>query len=164
MPKHKSIILEPGFRIGKLTFVCDVPNVGKARRAIVKCDCGGTKEMPFFKFYYGEVKTCGCAQRAWWAAGTVRKHGMFGTPTYNTWRAMIVRCHSPKSPGFAYYGARGITVCQEWRESFEAKLRLVGRAYELLKGEVEVWRMQTLEIIVVLLILFELVAALRAGH
>jgi hypothetical protein len=52
----------------------------------------------------------------------------------------------------------------EWRESVEAKLGLVGRAYGLLKGEVEVWRTQTLEIIVVLLILFEVVAALRNGH
>jgi hypothetical protein len=52
----------------------------------------------------------------------------------------------------------------EWRESVEAKLALVGRAYDLLKGEVEVWRTQTLEIVVVLLILLELVAALRSGH
>jgi len=51
----------------------------------------------------------------------------------------------------------------DWRESVEAKLALVGRAYELLKGEVEVSRGQLLEIIVVLLILVEVIAALR-GH
>jgi hypothetical protein len=39
----------------------------------------------------------------------------------------------------------------------------VGRAYELLKGEVEVSRAQLLEIIVVVLILVELIAAFR-GH
>ena len=50
-----------------------------------------------------------------------------------------------------------------WRESVEAKLALVSRAYELLKGEVEVSRSQLLEIIVVVLILVEAVAALR-GH
>ena len=47
----------------------------------------------------------------------------------------------------------------EWRESVETKLRLVGRAYELLKGEVEVSRTQILELIVVILILVEIVAA-----
>lgn len=51
----------------------------------------------------------------------------------------------------------------DWRESVVSKLRLVGRAYELLKGEVEVTRAQALEIIVVVLILVELIAALR-GH
>ena len=51
----------------------------------------------------------------------------------------------------------------EWRESVEGKLRLVARAYELLKGDVEVTRAQALEIIVVLLILVEVIAALR-GH
>lgn len=49
----------------------------------------------------------------------------------------------------------------DWRESVESKLRLVGRAYELLKGEVEVSRNQLLEVIVVVLILIELVQALR---
>jgi hypothetical protein len=51
----------------------------------------------------------------------------------------------------------------DWRESVESKLRLIGRAYEVLKGEVEVSRAQLLEIIVVVLILVELIAALR-GH
>ena len=51
----------------------------------------------------------------------------------------------------------------DWRESVEAKLSLVGRAYDLLKGEVEVSRSQLLEVIVVVLILVEVVAALR-GH
>lgn len=49
----------------------------------------------------------------------------------------------------------------EWRESVEAKLGLVGRAYELLKGEVEVSRAQLLELTIVILILVELVAAFQ---
>ena len=49
----------------------------------------------------------------------------------------------------------------DWRESVETKLRLVGRAYELLKGEVEVSRAQLLELIVIALILVELVTALQ---
>lgn len=51
----------------------------------------------------------------------------------------------------------------DWRESVESKLGLISRAYTLLKGEVEVSRAQLLEVIVVVLILIELVAALR-GH
>jgi hypothetical protein len=47
---------------------------------------------------------------------------------------------------------------QEWRDSVETKLGLVGRTYELLKGEVEVSRTQLLELTVVILILVEIVA------
>lgn len=62
-----------------------------------------------------------------------------------------------------YHSAIGRFRVPEWRESVESKLRLIGRAYELLKGEVEVSRAQLLETIVVLLIAIEVVAALR-GH
>lgn len=41
---------------------------------------------------------------------------------YRTWYAMIRRCHSPKTPQriAIHYRDRGITVCDEWRNSFEA--------------------------------------------
>lgn len=31
---------------------------------------------------------------------------------------MNQRCSNPKYTYYRYYGARGITVCKEWRESF----------------------------------------------
>ena len=31
---------------------------------------------------------------------------------------MNARCHSPCSKDYKNYGARGITVCDEWREDF----------------------------------------------
>lgn len=49
----------------------------------------------------------------------------------------------------------------QWRESVEAKLELVGKVYELLKGDVEVSRTQILELIVVILILVEVLAAFQ---
>jgi hypothetical protein len=62
-----------------------------------------------------------------------------------------------------YQSAIGRFRVPDWRESVESKLRLTARAYELLKGEVEVSRSELLEIIVVVLILVEVVTALR-GH
>ena len=32
---------------------------------------------------------------------------------------MIARCHNPKNWAYQWYGARGISVCVEWRESLE---------------------------------------------
>lgn len=39
---------------------------------------------------------------------------------------MIDRCTRAKNRAYNRYGGRGITVCQEWRDSFEAFLRDVG--------------------------------------
>lgn len=36
------------------------------------------------------------------------------------WRGMLDRCFNPKDYSFKNYGARGITVCEYWRNSFEA--------------------------------------------
>lgn len=39
---------------------------------------------------------------------------------------MLDRCHSPNSASYADYGARGIRVCDRWRESFAAFLEDLG--------------------------------------
>lgn len=38
--------------------------------------------------------------------------------TYATWAGMKQRCYNPNAQQWKNYGARGIVVCQEWRESF----------------------------------------------
>jgi hypothetical protein len=53
-------------------------------------------------------------------------HGMSRTPEYRSWAAIIQRCTNPKYSGWPYYGGRGIKVCPEWRESFEAFLKDMG--------------------------------------
>ena len=39
---------------------------------------------------------------------------------------MIQRCTNPKTIDFECWGGRGITVCPEWRESFQAFLDHIG--------------------------------------
>jgi hypothetical protein len=51
-----------------------------------------------------------------------------------------------------------------WRSSVDAKQALVERAYELLKGEVEIRRSTLLELIVIVLIVLELFVAFRGGR
>lgn len=38
---------------------------------------------------------------------------------YHSYWAMIRRCYDKKFESYKHYGARGITVCQEWRNSKE---------------------------------------------
>jgi hypothetical protein len=43
------------------------------------------------------------------------RHGMFGTPTYRAWAAMIQRCKNPNRWAYQFYGKRGIKVCRKWK-------------------------------------------------
>jgi hypothetical protein len=58
--------------------------------------------------------------------GTHKTHGGSRTATYRAWASMKQRCHNPASHNFKYYGARGIAVCDAWRNSFAAFLADVG--------------------------------------
>ena len=59
-------------------------------------------------------------------ASLTRRHGMCLTPEYHAWRSMISRCENPKHPEYKNYGERGISVCEEWRASFERFFSYVG--------------------------------------
>lgn len=48
------------------------------------------------------------------------KHGGYGTRLYEIWRSLKKRCLNPKTEQYSNYGGRGITVCDEWRDSFQA--------------------------------------------
>ncbi len=48
------------------------------------------------------------------------RHGMAGTLIYDIWCAMKRRCHSKTCKDYYLYGGRGITVCERWRNSFQA--------------------------------------------
>lgn len=53
------------------------------------------------------------------------KHGMRGTPTYNSWKSMKQRCSNPKALVYQYYGGIGIRFCEKWN-SFEGFLEDMG--------------------------------------
>lgn len=55
------------------------------------------------------------------------KHGMWGSPERNAWGSMVQRCTNPKNKAYPRYGGRGITVCQEWLDSFQAFFDHMGR-------------------------------------
>ena len=38
---------------------------------------------------------------------------------YRVWRAMKARCYNPTNHNYSHYGNRGISVCGEWKNSFE---------------------------------------------
>ena len=71
--------------------------------------CGNSFETAVKSVKCGGTKSCGCLYKI-----EVTTHGMSQNKFYNTWNNMIQRCTDPKDKGYKNYGARGITVCEEW--------------------------------------------------
>jgi hypothetical protein len=42
-------------------------------------------------------------------------HGLSRTKAYSIWYGMMNRCYKPNIRSYRFYGARGITVCDEWK-------------------------------------------------
>jgi hypothetical protein len=49
------------------------------------------------------------------------------TPEYDAWLNAIKRCTLTSDRSYKWYGARGITVCKEWRHCYQDFLADVGR-------------------------------------
>ena len=47
-------------------------------------------------------------------------HGKSKTRLYNIWSDMKRRCYNPKNKRYNRYGGRGISVCDEWKDDFQA--------------------------------------------
>lgn len=83
----------------------------KVRTVIVQCRCGKHFKMLKHNFKKKPFSSCGCYQKE-----RSDLHGLLGTNIYRRWASMIQRCHNPKSINYCHYGARGIFVCDEWRD------------------------------------------------
>lgn len=87
------------------------------------CACGQETVVRGSHLRYGETKSCGCDQNT-----HQYKHGLhhLHLSEYSSWQSMIQRCTNPKAKMFKNYGGRGITVCPQWRDSFETFLSDMG--------------------------------------
>ena len=111
-----------GKRFGQITVIRkDTSNHGDTRvRWICHCTCGKEWSVRGTNLRAGNTKSCGCVSRS-----QHLKHGLHRSPEYQAWKGVIQRCTNPSYKGFAYYGGRGITVCDEWK-SFESFYRDMG--------------------------------------
>lgn len=111
-----------GQKFGKLTVIEKSTNTKQGKQMwVCKCDCGKTKAKPVntSDLKAGRVKSCGCLYFES-NKGRNRVHGLTHSRIYNIRQSFLSRCYNEKNVAFKNYGGRGITVCEEWRNSFNA--------------------------------------------
>lgn len=102
-----------GVKYGKLTVTKEVDpilnkNNHNTRYVLCKCDCGNEKVASIHSLKSGNTKSCGC----------LGINIYYNQHLYLTWSGMKTRCYDKTSRAAKYYLNRGITICEEWRNSY----------------------------------------------
>lgn len=89
---------------GRVYYLCD-------------CDCGNIVIVQYSHLISGNTKSCGCLQKEL-TSKRFAKHNNSTHPLYGVWTMMKQRCYNHNNKSYKNYGARGIKVCDEWKNDF----------------------------------------------
>lgn len=112
-----------GQRFDRLRVIKRGANIGGRPAWLCECDCGNIKTVSANHLLQGKTGSCGClhnellSSRSTIHGDAPREHK---TRLYKVYNNMISRCHRPGFPAYHNYGGRGITVYDEWRNSYAA--------------------------------------------
>lgn len=101
-----------GQKFGRLT-VIKYAYSDKHHNAVwqCQCECGNIVEVRGDTLRNGNTKSCGCL---------CTTHHKSNTRLYHTWQQAKDRCYNKNNKDYQGYGGRGIVVCDEWKDDFEA--------------------------------------------
>lgn len=80
---------------------------------LCQCSCGCKIEIDSKRLVTGAKTHCGCKNTY-----PHRKHNGCGTRLYRIWKSMKARCYNKNNENYKLYGARGISICEEWMNDF----------------------------------------------
>lgn len=109
-----------GERFGRLV-VLEYAGTSKNRKAmwICECDCGNiTQPIVGANLKAGGTKSCGCLRDEMHTKDAKYNHIRHGR-LYCIWHSMKQRCYNENATQYCDWGGRGISVCDEWKDSFE---------------------------------------------
>lgn len=114
MPATPNLI---GKQFEKLTVENRLPETNERGHVIwkCKCACGNVCYVTTGSLNSKNTRSCGCLSKI----GAV-KHGLRNSSEYRIWIQLKSRCYNENHEFYKDYGARGITVCDEWTNDFMA--------------------------------------------
>lgn len=108
-----------GVRFGKLTVLEKSDKKSKRVSWVCECDCGNIVTVSATNLTQGNTMSCGC-YRIEKLVQMNTTHGESHTRLYGVWQGMRERCYRESDVSYYLYGGRGITVCDEWENSYES--------------------------------------------
>lgn len=111
-----------GKRFGKLT----VQSWIGESRWFCRCDCGKSTHVLTANLNTGNTASCGCVRNIA-SSKRATKHGLYNTRAYKTWASVKRRCFDVNCNSYQFYGARGISMWEEWAADPVAFVRDVGQ-------------------------------------
>lgn len=93
------------------------------------CDCGNRIVVKTNKLTSGHTRSCGCLLADMNRDRLMthgHKVGKIESLTYKVWVNMKTRCLNPNASNYPRYGGSGVTICEEWKNSFESFVADVG--------------------------------------
>jgi hypothetical protein len=84
-----------------------------------KCECGEIKSVQRVNLMKSISKSCGHKNKEKFIERNT-KHGLSRDRLFRIYNEMKKRCHDEKSKDYVNYGDRGISVCAEWVNDFDA--------------------------------------------
>jgi hypothetical protein len=109
-----------GKRFGLLTVIALKNEHHYGNSWVCKCDCGNEVVVPT-SFLLGTKnrrpnRSCGCSQKKF--DGNALKYPRI----YDMWKDMVDRCYKKTHSGYERFGAKGVTVCEEWKNDYNSFL------------------------------------------
>lgn len=106
----------------KYGFLTPTEIVGRNKHGLLlykcSCDCGNVTTVGSRYLTEGKTVSCGCKR--------AKQNGLSDSITYKSWISAKQRCTNPHNHNYKNYGARGITMCEEWLKSFSTFLQDMG--------------------------------------
>ena len=112
-----------GKRFGHLTVtgLANKNNTYPLRRNwMLLCDCGKDVTANTNILTKGQKSTCGTCDLHSQLLAHNKTHGKSKTKLFRVWYGILERCYNNRIMSYKNYGARGISVCKEWRDSYQS--------------------------------------------
>lgn len=94
-----------------------------------RCECGNIVNVSSRDLVTGHTKSCGCLQK-----DTIRniryKHGDRDSKLYSVWKTMKKRCENSNHKDYKWYGAKGVSVCDNWHDYCVFKEWAINNGYD----------------------------------
>jgi hypothetical protein len=118
----KKVDMTAGARFGRLVIIKEVERIilkprAYVRRFLCRCDCGEEKVVSGYKLRNGSTRSCGCLKHNR-GDGVTNKSPQ--ERLYIIWNCMKQRCRPNSKKYRKNYFDRGIAVCPEWLNNFNA--------------------------------------------